>query len=434
MKQFVFFKYANSKKQRDKYMTKNNIKIGIVGAGAAGMLAAGKAGESGADVTLFEKNASVGRKIAITGKGRCNLTNNCDNTAFIENVPTNPRFLYTAISNFSSSDTMRFFEGQGLPLKTERGNRVFPQSDRAFDVVDTLRHYCFDNGVRIINEKVTSLIIEEGTAKGLKTEKNTYNFDRIIVCTGGVSYPLTGSDGDGYRFAEEAGLKVITPKPSLVPLETVEKWVPHLMGLSLKNIAIEVIETEKNKMIYRDFGEMLFTHFGLSGPVILSASSHMRDMKPSKYTVNIDLKPALDETKLDTRLLHDFDKLKNKNYSNALALLLPQKMIPVFVELSGIPSNKKINSITRDERHKIIDMLKNFKCTVKGFRPVAEAIVTSGGVDVKELDPRTMQSKKVKGLYFAGEVIDVDAYTGGFNLQIAFCTAYTAAISAASIQ
>ncbi len=413
-------------------MSRSQKTVAVVGGGAAGMLCAGKAAQNGCSVFLFEKKNAVGRKIAITGKGRCNVTNDCDRNTFIENIPTNPRFLYAAYSAFNSQDTMEFFEENGVPLKVERGNRVFPVSDNAFDIVDALRSFCLKNHVTIIYEKVTELITADGKVTGLKTDKKDYAFDNVVVCTGGMSYPLTGSDGDGYRFAENAGLSVVQPKPSLVPLETKESWPKELMGLSLKNVSVSVFDNIKNKEIYSDFGEMLFTHFGLSGPTILSASCHIRPMHQDRFSVVIDLKPALDEKTLDTRLLSEFSKAQNKNFSNILSTLLPQKLIPVFIRLSGIPENKKVNTITKQDRQNIIRLLKGLKCTVKSFRPIEEAIVTSGGVDVKELNPGTMESKKVSGLYFAGEVIDVDGYTGGFNLQIAFSTANLAALAVSS--
>lgn len=388
------------------------------------MFAAIHSANNGSEVTLIDKNSRLGKKLAITGKGRCNVTNNCDRSTFIENVPTNPRFLYGAYASFTSEDTMAFFEGLGIPLKTERGNRVFPQSDRAFDIVDALRGYCISNGVKIIHEKVEDIIAADGVFKGVVVHGRTVAYDKCAVCTGGVSYPKTGSDGDGYRFAKSLGINVIEPKPSLVPLETEEGWVRELMGLTLKNVSMTVYDTKRgNKEIYTDFGELLFTHFGISGPMVLSASCHMKPMEKDRYRVKIDLKPALDEKTLDNRLLSDFEKNRNKDYANSLGALLPSKLIPVFVRLTGIDGAKKVNVITKAERQKILGTLKGLECTVKGCRPIDEAIITSGGVDTKEIDPKTMESKKVKGLYFAGEVIDVDAYTGGFNLQIAFSTA-----------
>ncbi len=409
-------------------MSFDKIRVCVIGGGAAGMMCAGKAAYYGCDVTLYEKKSAVGRKLAITGKGRCNVTNNCDRNTFMENVPTNSRFLYGAYATFGSEDTMAFFEERGVSLKTERGNRVFPVSDRSFDIVDALRDHCTENGVKIVYEKVEGLVVEEQTVKGVVVNGKEKLYDKVVVCTGGVSYPQTGSDGDGYDFAKKAGLNVIEPKPSLVPLETKEGWPKELMGLSLKNVRVSVYDTEKQKEIYSDFGEMLFTHFGLSGPTILSASCHMRPMAVNRYKIQIDLKPALDEQTLDKRLLSDFEKNKNKDFINSLSALLPQKLIPVFVGLTGIPENRKVNCITKAERKVILNTLKRLECTVKGFRPISEAIITSGGVDVKEINPANMMSKKIKDLFFAGEVIDVDAYTGGFNLQIAFSTANQAAL------
>ncbi len=413
-------------------MSNDKIKLCVIGGGPAGMMCAGKAAESGCEVTLFEKMERVGRKLAITGKGRCNVTNNCTLNEFIENVPTNPRFMYGAYSSFTSQDTMDFFEEQGVKLKTERGRRVFPESDRAYDIVDALKRYCTSNGVNIVHARVEDIVYEQSCVKGVKANGKFIPFDRVAVCTGGVSYPKCGSDGDGYKFAKKCGINVVTPKPSLVPIETVEEWVPLLMGLSLKNVRVALYDNDKKSEIYSDFGELLFTHFGLSGPTILSASSHIKNMASGKYGIRIDLKPALDEKTLDARLLSDFDKNKNKDYANSLSGLLPQKMIPVFVKLSGISGTRKVNSITKAERGRILGLLKCFECTVKGFRPIEEAIITSGGIDVKELEPKSMESKKIKGLYFAGEVIDVDAYTGGYNLQIAFSTANAVACAVAN--
>ena len=412
-------------------MSFDKTKVCVIGGGAAGLMCAGKAAELGCEVTLYEKKNAVGRKLAITGKGRCNVTNNCDRNTFIENVPTNPRFLYAAYSNFTSEDTMEFFENLGVKLKTERGNRVFPVSDRAFDIVDALRDFCKNNGVRIVYEKVDGLIVENECIKGVTVNGRPVYYDKVAVCTGGVSYPQTGSDGDGFLFAEKLGIKVIEPKPSLVPLETKEKWPRELMGLSLKNVRLTVFDKIKQTDVFSDFGEMMFTHFGISGPMVLSASCHMKPMQKDRYAVKIDLKPALDEKTLDNRLLSDFEKNKNKNYANSLSALLPQRLIPVFVKMTGVAEDKKVNTITRLERQNILKTLKSLECTVSGFRPVEEAIITSGGIDVKEIDPKTMMSKKISNLYFAGEVIDVDAYTGGFNLQIAFSTANLAAIDMA---
>ena len=413
-------------------MSANGVKVCVIGGGPAGMLCAGKAAELGCDVTLYEKNKALGRKLAITGKGRCNLTNNCDRNVFMENVPTNPRFLFGAYSAFSSEDTMAFFEGLGVKLKTERGNRVFPVSDRAYDIVDALRDYCKTNGVKIVYGSVDDILVNGDKVEGVVVNGKRCAFDKVAVCTGGRSYPLTGSTGDGYRFAESVGIKVTDIKPSLVPLTVKEKWVSSLMGLSLKNVRLTVWDKIRNKEIYSDFGEMLFTHFGISGPLVLSASCHMRPMEKDRYAVMIDLKPALDEKTLNNRLLSDFEKNKNKDYINSLSALLPQKLIPVFVELTGIDGNKKVNAITKEERGVILRQLKRLEFTISGFRPIEEAVITSGGIDVKELSPKTMESKLCKKLYFIGEVLDVDAYTGGFNLQIAWATGKAAGEAAAA--
>lgn len=404
------------------------MRIAVIGAGAAGMMAAGHAAEYGGDVTLFEKNSFSGKKLRITGKGRCNVCNDCDVNTVIENVPTNPRFLYTALNAFTPSDTKAFFEERGVPLKTERGNRVFPVSDNAEDIVNALRVYTKEHGVHYIAENVQS-IRKDGEVFTV-TAANEYTFDRVIIATGGASYPRTGSTGDGYRFAKSFGITVTELSPSLVPLETVEREPCEMQGLALKNAALEVIDTENSKVVYRDFGEMLFAHYGVTGPMILSASSHLRKAPRGRYQLKLDLKPALDEKTLDARLLADFAKNANRDFANSLGALLPQKMIPVIIRRCGIDPQKKVNAITREERRALLETLKGYTLTVKGFRPIDEAIITSGGVDVKELSPKTMESKKVSGLYFCGEIIDVDAYTGGFNLQIAFSTARLAAENA----
>lgn len=400
-------------------------KILIIGAGAAGLMAAGTISGRGKDVTILERNDKPARKVAITGKGRCNVTNNCmELSELIANVPTNGRFLYSAFSNFMPQDTIELIEDMGVPLKCERGNRVFPCSDKAMDIVDALVHYGTDDGAEIIHGRARELIIKDGVLKGVRTfDGEEIAADKVIIATGGKSYPLTGSTGDGYELARQAGHTIIEPKPSLVPLNAHEGFCTDLMGLSLRNVTMKVIDTKKkNKIIYDDFGEMLFTHFGISGPMVLSASSRIRDMEPGRYIVSIDLKPALTEEQLNARILRDFSGNTNKDFINSLGALLPRKLIPVVVKLSGIKANEKVNQITKEQRHKLVALLKNFKVTVKSFRPIDEAIVTSGGVKISEIDPKTMQSKLLPGLYFAGEVIDVDAYTGGFNLQIAFST------------
>lgn len=408
-------------------------KVLVIGGGAAGLTAAITAAKNGCDTVLLERNEKVGRKIMITGKGRCNVTNDCSElNALIAAVPVNGRFLYSAFSRFMPQDTMNFFENERVPLKTERGNRVFPESDRASDIVDALFFAAKRAGVDIVCGRAEELIIEDGAVKGavLQSGERIYA-ERVIVATGGKSYPQTGSTGDGYRLAAAAGHTVIDPKPSLVPLEAHEGFCSRLQGLSLRNVAISVEDTKTKKQIYSDFGEMIFTHFGVSGPMILSASSHMRQMERGRYKIIIDLKPALSEQQLDARVLRDFSENNNRNFINALNFLLPKKLVPVIVSLSGIPMDTKVNSVTREQRARLVNLLKHFTVTVTDFRPIEEAIITSGGVKTSEIDPKTMQSKLTEGLYFAGEVIDVDAYTGGFNLQIAFSTGHLAGESAA---
>ena len=408
-----------------------NKKVAVIGAGAAGLMAAGTAAGFGASVTLIEKNPRVGRKIMITGKGRCNVLNRCDVPAFIGNVPVNGRFLYSAVSRFTPEDTYDFFESIGVPLKTERGNRCFPQSDKAADVVDALRRFALDSGVSIVQDTAVSLELENSEAVGVKGEKRTYYADSVIICCGGKSYPLTGSTGDGYVFARQAGHTVTQLKPSLVPLESPDSDCRSMQGLSLRNVALKIIDNGSGKAVYEDFGEMLFTHFGLSGPIILSASSHLRDVAPGKYTAAVDLKPALDDEQLDRRLQKDLLENSNRDVSNAFSKLLPRKIIVPVLKRWGVPFDKKCHSVTREERRRLCALLKRFTIPLSGFRPIEEAIVTSGGVKVDEIDPKTMESKLVKGLYFAGEVIDADAYTGGFNLQIAWSTGRLAGESAA---
>ena len=412
-------------------MLMENNKVIVIGGGAAGLFAAISAAENGADVMLFEKNDRCGKKLRITGKGRCNVTNDCSTEEFLQNVPTNPRFLYSALSVLSTQDVKDFFEDEGVPLKTERGKRVFPVSDKAQDIVSALVSACHSRGVKIINEKVRSLVISEEKIKGIITESGEYTADAVIVCTGGRSYTRTGSDGDGYTFAKAAGHTVTPLLPSLVPIVCAGKLCPSLQGLSIKNVSLSITDKTTKKEVYSDFGEMMFTHFGITGPMVLSASAHIPDIASGKYEARINLKPALDEKTLDTRILSDFSKYSNKDLINALGDLLPQKLIPVVISLSGIDPRKKINSITREERQSLADVIRGLRLTLIGFRPLEEAIITKGGVNVKEIDPKTMASKKCAGLYFAGEVIDVDAYTGGFNLQIAFATGKLAGQSAA---
>ena len=399
-----------------------NIKVAVIGGGAAGMMAAIYASDSGAEVTLFEKGDRCGRKLRITGKGRCNLTNDSSLNELMQNIPTNPRFLYSAFNFLTSEGVQSFFELEGVPLKVERGKRVFPVSDKAEDVVRCLVSACRKRGVKTFTGRVEKINISDGAAVGVTVDGEDMDFDRVIVATGGMSYPRTGSDGDGYRMAREVGHTVTPLIPSLVPLVSRSSACREMQGLSLKNVAVRIVDTENGKTVYEDFGEMMFTHFGLTGPMILSASAHLSDIDRKKYEARIDLKPALDEKALDNRLLSDFSKYGNKDFINSLDDLLPQKMIPVIVRLSGIPERKKVNSVTKEERARLLSLIKALPVSLDGFRPISEAIITKGGVSVKEINPKTMESKLVSGLYFAGEIIDVDAYTGGFNLQIAFST------------
>lgn len=406
----------------------DKLRIAVIGGGAAGLMAAGRAAELGADVTLYERNRTTGKKLLITGKGRCNVANACDIPTFINNVMTNPRFMYTALSRFSPEDSMAFFEGRGVALKVERGNRVFPASDKSADIVMALRGYIAEHSVRVVNARVLD-ILPEGDMISVLTSERKVPFDRVILATGGKSYPLTGSTGDGYEFAKRLGIAVTPQHGSLVPLECEEWYCRAMQGLALRNVGVKASD-ESGKVVYDDFGELLFTHFGISGPTVLSMSAHLADIGKKRYTVSIDLKPALDEATLDKRLLSEFAKYGNRNFDNSLSDLLPKKMIDVFVKLSGISPVKKVNEITKEERRRIASLLKDFRVTVKRTRPIDEAIVTAGGIDVRGINPKTMESKQYEGLYFAGEVIDVDAYTGGFNLQIAFSTARLAAESA----
>ncbi len=399
----------------------------IVGAGAAGLMAGITAARRGLSVALVEKMERPGRKLLITGKGRCNVCNCCTIEEFLPNVMSNPRFLYSCLNNLNPYEVMGFFEELGVPLKVERGQRVFPESDRAMDVVDALVDECKKLGCRFIRGTVSELLIEEESVKGVRTaEGKEYHSDAVLICTGGKSYPATGSTGDGYALAKQAGHSITKLKPSLVPIVTNETYCTDMMGLSLKNVVLTVTDSKNGKIAYSELGEMLFTHFGISGPLVLSASCCMNgDL--SRYKMEIDLKPALSEEQLDARLLRDFEQFKNKAFGNSLSLLLPRKMIPVVVKLSGIPAEQKVNQITKEQRMKLISVIKAFPVSAKCFRPIEEAIVTAGGVNVSEVSPKTMESKKCKGLFFAGEVLDVDAYTGGYNLQIAFSTAFAAA-------
>lgn len=404
----------------------DNIRIAVIGGGAAGMMAAGTAVMYGADVTIFEHMSHFGKKLAITGKGRCNVTNNCTRDEFLDNVTKNPRFLYSALDTLSPSDTIDFFEGLGVELKTERGNRVFPLDDKAKTIVDAMRRYC--SGAHTVFEKIRK-IEKRGNIFVLNGNDN-FTFDKVILATGGRSYPLTGSDGSGYKLATRLGHSVTELTPSLIPISSPSHLCSAMQGLSLKNVGIKIL-TSDGKFVYSDFGEMMFTHFGVTGPVILSASAHIRGYDISTLTLSIDLKPALDVKALDNRLLSDFKAKSNKDFINIIDGLLPQKMIAPFVEVIGVDPRKKVHSVTKEERARILFTLKDFRIPLSSFRPIEEAIVTSGGIDTKEIRPGTMESKLVSGLYFAGEMIDVDAYTGGFNLQIAFSTGYLAGKSAA---
>ena len=402
----------------------------VIGGGAAGMMAAICASRMGAAVTLLEPNERLGKKVNITGKGRCNVTNDSTSDELLSHVPQNGRFLYSAFSRFDGRDTMAFFEALGVPLKVERGKRVFPVSDRSFDITAALERELKRLKVQWVRDRAMALCIEDGRVVGVTGERGTYGAAAVVVATGGVSYGATGSTGDGYRFAESAGHTVIAPRGSLVPVECDDPCCAQMQGLSLKNVTLTV-KNQKNKVIYSELGEMLFTHFGVSGPLVLSASAHMRDFEKNTYRMLIDLKPALDEQKLDARLLRDFEERANQNFATVLGGLVNKSMIPVILEKTGIDGETKAHSVTKEQRRMLLQTLKYFELPASRLRPVAEAIITSGGVKVGEIDPHTMASKKVGGLYFAGEVLDVDAYTGGFNLQIAWATGKAAGEAAA---
>lgn len=394
----------------------------VIGGGAAGLMAAAQCAKRGKNTLLIEKMPYCAKKVTITGKGRCNVTNACfELSELIGNVPRNPRFLYSAFSSFMPYDTMAFFENLGVPLKVERGNRVFPVSDSAHDIANALVKNAADSGVRVIHAAAQGFEFQNGRisavclANGKKIE-----CDSVAICTGGMSYPATGSTGDGYRLARSAGHSVTPLSPALVSLKSEDAFIPELQGLSLRNVAVKLVRN--GKTVYSDFGEMLFTHYGISGPVILSASSHMDSPEKGGYKICIDLKPALDIDSLDKRIRRDFSEFINKDIINALSKLLPKKLIPIIVSLSGIPPHKKVNSVTREERMRLVHILKNMEIGILEFYTIDSAIITRGGVDVKEIDPKTMRSKRIENLYFAGEIMDVDAYTGGFNLQIAFST------------
>ena len=405
-----------------------NNSIFVVGGGAAGMMAAITAAENGAQVTLLERNDRLGKKLYITGKGRCNVTNDCAPEDFFPNVPRNPRFLYSAVYAFPPREVMAWFEAHGCALKTERGNRVFPQSDKSASVIDALRAELRRLGVRVLQERALDIVTQDGAVCGIETDGGFHKTERVILATGGCSYPQTGSTGDGYRMLEKLGHTIVPPVGSLVPLVEKGYDCKQMQGLALKNVALRLVN-QKGKTVFEEFGELLFTHFGLSGPVVLSASAHMNEK--DSYTVLLDLKPALDEQKLDLRLLRDFEKFQNRDFENALVELLPKSMIPVIVRRSGIPAEEKVHSITREQRRALLELMKRFPVEIACKAPVEDAIVTSGGVKVSEIEPGTMQSKRVRGLYAAGELLDVDAYTGGFNLQIAWATGRAAGLAAA---
>lgn len=401
-----------------------NSDVVVIGGGAAGMLCAATAAERGLDVILLEPNRMMGKKLRITGKGRCNVTNNCDVKTVMANIPGGGKFLYSSLNRFPPEKVMELFENLGVPLKTERGNRVFPVSDKSGDIVSALENYMAGTGVHIVNRPAVGLRIEDGIVTGVRTKGGMIECRNAVICTGGLSYPLTGSTGDGFKFAKQAGHTVTDCRPSLVPLESPDAYCEQMQGFSLRNVTLSAFEN--GKLIYKELGEMMFTHFGVTGPLVLSASAHMRHMGDAEYYLEIDLKPALDEEKLDARILRDFEEQKNKEFKNALGGLAGRTMIPVLVELSGIDPETKVHSITRQQRRELVRLFKHFPVHVSGTRPFPEAIITSGGVALNEINPRTMESKLVNGLYFAGEVLDLDAYTGGFNLQIAWSTAYVA--------
>lgn len=402
----------------------------VIGGGAAGMMAAISAASAGAKVTLLERNQKVGRKLYITGKGRCNVTNHCSAEEVLRSTPCNGKFLYSCMDRFPPSEAMEFFEKLGVKLKVERGNRVFPESDKAADIIDALLREVRRRKIDLVETRARGILVEDGSVCGVQTEHGELRCDSVILATGGMSYPLTGSTGDGYEMAKKWGHTVVQPKGSLVPLCSDDPCCPAMQGLALKNTGLKV-KNGKGKVVYQDQGELLFTHFGLSGPLILSASAHLRRFDKEQYTVCLDLKPALDEEKLDARLLREFEEQSNRDFINALGTLLPRAMVPVMVDRTGIPGDTKVHSITRQQRRRLLELLKCFTIEVTGTCPVEEAIITSGGIKVSEIDPKTMQSKLVQGLFFAGEIIDVDAYTGGFNLQIAWATGHAAGQAAA---
>ena len=405
-------------------------KVVVIGGGAAGLMAAIAAAQHGAKVSLIEPNERLGKKVNITGKGRCNVTNDTDLEGLMAHIPRNNRFLYSALSHFTSRDTIAFFEACGVPLKVERGDRVFPVSDSAFDITDALKRQVKALGIQWIHDRATDVETTEGRVAAVKGEKGRYPADAAILATGGVSYPGTGSTGDGYAIAAALGHTIVEPRGSLVPLVSDDECCRHMQGLSLKNVELTAYN-EKNKAVFREFGEMLFTHFGVSGPLVLSASAHLRDWEKGHYHLSIDLKPALDEAKLEARILRDISENPNRDVEKLLCGLVPHSMAPVLTHRLDFSPTLKAHSLTREQRRALIGALKHFTLNITGVRPVAEAIVTAGGVKVGEVTPNTMASKLVPGLYFAGEVLDVDAYTGGFNLQIAWATGHLAGVSAA---
>lgn len=402
-------------------------KVVVIGGGPAGMMTAIYAAEKH-QVTLIEKNNKLGKKLFITGKGRCNITNNKDISEFFDYIPVNSNFLYSSLYSFTNENTKEFFQRLGVELKVERGDRLFPKSDKSSDIIKAFEKELQSKNVKIMLDSCVKKIISQDKKiiKVILQDNKEISGDYFILASGGLSYPQTGSTGEGLSFAEELGHNIITPHPSLVPIEVKEEWIKELQGLSLKNVSFS-IKDEKGKVLYKDFGEMLFTHFGISGPIVLSGSGTVNKRANLKAVIN--LKPALSEEELDKRIQKDFDKYSNKDFKNSLNDLLPQKLIGKIVQLSGIDENKKVNSITREERKTLVHLLQNFQLSIKGLRPIAEAIVTSGGINVKEIDPSNMKSKIIDNLYFAGEMIDVDAYTGGFNIQIALSTGYLAGIS-----
>ena len=405
-----------------------NTDVIVIGGGPAGMFAAITAAERGKRVLLLERNDRLGKKLLITGKGRCNVTNDCDEQEVLKNIPRNRRFLYSAMAAFPPASAMQYFESHGCPLKTERGNRVFPVSDKAASVLNCLQDAMRKHGVAVRTERVREILTEGGRVTGVKTDIGEHRASCVILATGGLSYPTTGSTGDGYEMAKALGHTVVPAEGSLVPLETADDDCPAMQGLSLRNVGVKLVG-EKNKVLYRDFGELLFTHFGVSGPTVLSASAHMK----GTCRLVIDLKPALDESKLDGRILRDLEMYHNRSMENALTDLLPRSMIPVILRRLNIDPAMQANSLTKQHRRALVEELKGFTLEITGKRPVAEAIITSGGVKVSEIDPKTMESKLVEGLYFAGEIIDCDAYTGGFNLQIAWATARAAGTAVADL-